>query len=335
MASSSVLTAVKLVYYRLFAAAYGAALRTADCIAVNGSWTRAHIEELLAWRLLPPLWAVPKLPEVCTVYPPCDTESFSALPLRGRRRFTMVSLAQFRPEKDHSTQLRLLRRLLDEHPELAKGRAAPLPADDQRLRLVLIGGCRNEGDERRIAALREEAAQLGVEAHVEWAVNASFETVLMHLADASIGLSTMVDEHFGINVVEFMAAGLLTLSHASAGPLLDIAVPVDGHPTGYHASDVASFAKTAYRMMHLPEEDDMAVRVRARQRAMDTFSAAAFEAAWRSRFWLTLCPGMPAEFRVHSPDTALVAAVASRAQRRAEAVRAEQEAEERLSLIHI
>ena len=57
----------------------------------------------------------------------------------------------------------------------------------------------------------------------------------------------MVDEHFGINVVEFMvsllhgssplsvdlqrilhssqAAGLITLSHASAGPLLDIAVP--------------------------------------------------------------------------------------------------------------
>lgn len=74
----------------------------------------------------------------------------------------------------------------------------------------------------------------------------------------------MVDEHFGINVVEFMvcvvgavlrspctlshakpllvaflwqAAGLIPLSHASAGPLLDIAVPVDGKPTGKNGAE--------------------------------------------------------------------------------------------------
>lgn len=42
----------------------------------------------------------------------------------------------------------------------------------------------------------------------------------------------MVDEHFGINVVEFMAAGAIPVAHASAGPLLDIVVPMDGQPTG-------------------------------------------------------------------------------------------------------
>lgn len=70
------------------------------------------------------------------------------------------------------------------------------------------------------------------------------------LARASVGLSTMVDEHFGINVVEFMvcifcvspfsldgscrpqAAGVIPVAHASAGPLNDIVVPVDGQPTG-------------------------------------------------------------------------------------------------------
>lgn len=40
--------------------------------------------------------------------------------------------------------------------------------------------------------------------NVEFIVNASHEEVLSYLARASIGLSTMVDEHFGINVVEFM-----------------------------------------------------------------------------------------------------------------------------------
>ena len=42
----------------------------------------------------------------------------------------------------------------------------------------------------------------------------------------------MVDEHFGINVVELMAAGLIPLTHASGGPLLDIVVPYEGEPTG-------------------------------------------------------------------------------------------------------
>ena len=39
---------------------------------------------------------------------------------------------------------------------------------------------------------------------MEFVVNASYHTVLAWLSRASIGLSTMVDEHFGINIVEFM-----------------------------------------------------------------------------------------------------------------------------------
>jgi alpha-1,2-mannosyltransferase len=35
-------------------------------------------------------------------------------------------------------------------------------------------------------------------------VNAAYPVVLDWLSRASIGLSTMVDEHFGINIVEFM-----------------------------------------------------------------------------------------------------------------------------------
>lgn len=63
-------------------------------------------------------------------------------------------------------------------------------------------------------------------------VNAPWSEIVQKLSESSVGLSTMVDEHFGMNVVEFMAAGVITLSHASAGPLLDIAILVDGEPTG-------------------------------------------------------------------------------------------------------
>ena len=37
-------------------------------------------------------------------------------------------------------------------------------------------------------------------------VNAPYPEMLTWLAKASVGLNTMVDEHFGINVVEYMVS---------------------------------------------------------------------------------------------------------------------------------
>lgn len=42
-------------------------------------------------------------------------------------------------------------------------------------------------------------------------MNASYPLVLDWLSKASVGLSTMVDEHFGINVVEFMVSAVFFL----------------------------------------------------------------------------------------------------------------------------
>ena len=65
---------------------------------VNSSWTAGHIAQLW-WRVEPP----------ATVFPPCDAAALAALPLdRKLKRLYLVSLAQFRPEKDHALQLRAL-----------------------------------------------------------------------------------------------------------------------------------------------------------------------------------------------------------------------------------
>jgi len=42
----------------------------------------------------------------------------------------------------------------------------------------------------------------------------------------------MWNEHFGIGVVEYQAAGLISVVHNSGGPKLDIVTEVDGEPTG-------------------------------------------------------------------------------------------------------
>lgn len=51
------------------------------------------------------------------------------------------------------------------------------------------------------------AKELGIADQVEFCVNASFDQLRALLGDAVAGLHTMVDEHFGISVVEYMAAG--------------------------------------------------------------------------------------------------------------------------------
>jgi alpha-1,2-mannosyltransferase len=62
---------------------------------VNSSWTSAHIQQL--W------WS---LKEPALVYPPCDTSDLQLLPLdRKLKHLYLVSVAQFRPEKNHRLQL--------------------------------------------------------------------------------------------------------------------------------------------------------------------------------------------------------------------------------------
>jgi alpha-1,2-mannosyltransferase len=70
--------------------------------------------------------------------------------LRPRDR-DIVSVGQFRPEKDHPKQLLALASLLKRSSAYAD------------VRLVLVGGARDAGDLQRVADLRGLAKSLGIE----------------------------------------------------------------------------------------------------------------------------------------------------------------------------
>jgi alpha-1,2-mannosyltransferase len=116
---------------------------------VNSSWTQAHINSLLG---------VAPTSSICSksasiVYPPCDTNVLSKLSLKNREKI-ILSVAQFRPEKEHATQLRALKCYIDlEDSERTDG-----------VRLILAGSVRNTGDEARVASLRRLADDLQIEA---------------------------------------------------------------------------------------------------------------------------------------------------------------------------
>ena len=100
----------------------------------------------------------------------------------------------------------------------------------------------------------------------------------------------MVDEHFGINVVEFLAAGVIPVVHASAGPLKDIVVPYQGQPTGFHATEPVSFAEKLHEALSMDEEEQRAMRERGRKWAVERFSRAGFEEAWEASGWRQWLP---------------------------------------------
>nr|XP_057938944.1 GDP-Man:Man(3)GlcNAc(2)-PP-Dol alpha-1,2-mannosyltransferase-like [Doryrhamphus excisus] len=275
------LSAGKVVYYCFFALLYGLAGSCSDVIMVNSTWTLGHI---LA------LWRSPGRTSV--VYPPCDIKAFLDVQLgeedeevddgweelggdgngaEDRKCHSIVSVGQFRPEKDHRLQIRAFHKLLGGKEEGPRGRGS--------LRLVLIGGCRNQEDEERVLKLRGLCKELGVEDRVDFKLNVPFEELKRELVDATIGLHTMWNEHFGIGVVECMAAGTIVLAHKSGGPKLDIVVPYEGGQTGFLANSEEGYVAAMETILALSAAERMEIRRNAR-RSVLRFSDQEFEASF-------------------------------------------------------
>ena len=238
------LARVKWIYYKCFALSYSLVGSQASLVFCNSTWTRNHMDSCWARKAgsgLLSSWGLPA-GAIQTVYPPCDTLSLQQIPT-GRvrtwaetlaegaapvnvsasddraakailslsagaapepyRENLIVSLAQFRPEKDHSLQLRAFALFLKQLRELAAQSGANCP----KVSLVLVGGVRDDGDAARVEALHMLAADLHISDAVSIRVNQPLSVVHELLSKALVGMHTMWNEHFGIGVVEFMAAG--------------------------------------------------------------------------------------------------------------------------------
>uniref|UniRef100_A0A2P2ICP3 GDP-Man:Man(3)GlcNAc(2)-PP-Dol alpha-1,2-mannosyltransferase n=1 Tax=Hirondellea gigas TaxID=1518452 RepID=A0A2P2ICP3_9CRUS len=241
IADSGVLSACKSCYYRQFSRAYGWVGRKADLIMVNSTWTNGHISSI---------WNVADRTKL--VFPSCDISKFTSLdilPYEEKLIKKIVSIGQFRPEKDHALQLRSFKRLL----ELVSERGGDI--DSVEVQLVLVGGVRGPQDEDRVKQLQNLAVELGIQTQVEWRVNMPFSQLTELLQESCVGLHTMWNEHFGISVVEMQAAGLITVAHDSGGPKMDIVTPHKGNLTGLLASDLESYAESMYTALTMCDED--------------------------------------------------------------------------------
>lgn len=177
-----------------------------------------------------------------------------------------MSLAQFRPEKDHSLQLLTMYEIREIVPEEVFS----------NITLVLCGSCRNDEDAQRVKDLKDFSKHLSLENNVEFKVNLPYKELLEEFKKSYIGIHTMLDEHFGIGIVEQMAAGLLVVAHRSGGPLLDIIETSEGSRLGFLAQSADEYAHMIKFILSLPEADVTEIRERSRA-SVERFSNKKFE----------------------------------------------------------
>lgn len=246
IAQSVWLSRCKIIYYSLFSWLYGLVGSCAHLAMVNSSWTQAHIEKL--WRITE---------RTRRVYPPCDTSGLQVLPLeRPMDVPTLISVAQFRPEKAHTLQLQAFAKAISQ-----------LDAGLPKPKLQFVGSCRNMADEGRLQNLKKKAVDLQLENDVEFHKSILYRDLVRLLGGAVAGLHSMVDEHFGISVVEYMAAGAIPIAHNSAGPKMDIVLEEDGQQTGFVAETIDEYANAILAVLRMSDSDRIKMAEAARKRA--------------------------------------------------------------------
>ena len=268
----------KRCYWHMFAKLYGWVGGSIDVVMCNSSWTSDHISAL--W--LPARKTQKRqFRDPSVVFPPVAVSEIEAIKIdhkaeREIREPAILYIAQFRPEKNHALILRSFARFLKHNESTSTGNKTVKPQP----KLILIGSVRaSSPDETHIYNLRLLAHELKIRDNITFICDASWPTVLEHLRHASIGTNAMWNEHFGIGVVEYQAAGLISVVHDSGGPKRDIVVDLGDGGTGFHATTETEYAAAFEAALALPEEEKVAMRLRARK-SSKRFSDEEFARRW-------------------------------------------------------
>ena len=265
---------VKRRYWKIFASMYCWAGNHVDVVMTNSTWTQNHIKAL--WRR--PGRGRSDIRKAEILYPPVSVAEYQeAIDISSKseaqREPILLYISQFRPEKNHTLVLKAF-------AHMAHHNSAESSNMIDKSRLVLLGSVRKgTEDETMVYKLRLLARELKVAERVEFLIGAPWDQKMDLLRRSWIGVNGMWNEHFGIGVVEYQAAGLICVVNDSGGPKQDIVVQQEGGKTGYHASTEGEYSEAFKVALTLSEEERVAMRQRARSSAQ-RFSAERFSGAW-------------------------------------------------------
>lgn len=287
---------MKKTYWHLFARLYSKMGSTIDVVMTNSSWTQAHVRSL--WGPYRNQHKKTAESDIDVVFPPCPVEGLEkeievSEASEKHRSPYILYIAQFRPEKNHELILRAFASFIHSNPSL--------PAYSETPKLVLIGTVRGKDDATRVYQLRVLTRELNINDNVEFQCDCPWPQMQDWMRKSSVGVNGMWNEHFGIGVVEYQAAGLISVVNDSGGPKLDIVVEIDGKPTGkctflvysfftshtkvannspgFHASTAEEYTDGFRKALSLSPSETLAMRQRARKSAR-RFTDRGFAEKW-------------------------------------------------------
>jgi alpha-1,2-mannosyltransferase len=238
----------KRKYWHLFARLYGWVGGKIDVVMTNSNWTANHIRKLWGPHRKQVAQRDPNSElsdDVSVVFPPCPVHEIEAVvPLDPKdetpRHKDLIYVAQFRPEKNHTLVLKAFAHLLANYPPSPQ--ASPTKSGNEtstarndateKPKLILLGSVRDPDDKTRVYQLRLLAHELGIKNNVEFVLDAPWSQIESLLRTSWVGINAMWNEHFGIGVVEYQAAGLICVVNSSGGPKYDIVIDEGDGPTG-------------------------------------------------------------------------------------------------------
>ncbi len=246
--------AIKLAYhFGLYLAYKGMGIFSDQCYT-NSSWTQRHM--VGNWG-----------ENVCQVlYPPCNVDEFWSEDYAGKQP-VVVSLGQYRTEKRHDVQLDMMKYHQEKNPA-------------SQVQFKIMGSGKFEESERIYRHLLQRVRDEQIR-NVQVLKDLRFDDLMHNIKSATFGVHTMIDEHFGISVVEMLAGGLVVLAHDSAGPKDDILGNHTHAIYGLLAKNNSDFNESFHRMIQEYNEPakqkQMLAKVKAGQKfARENLSNEAF-----------------------------------------------------------
>lgn len=197
ISNSGVLKFIKWVYYQILINLYQFSVNSCHHVWANSTWTRNHL-----------LFGQKLKSNLSILYPPCEVDDELVLPF-DKRLDNFIAVGQFRPEKNHKLLISSFGKFLAKNP-------------DSPYKLILIGGVRNEDDSNRVKNLKSQVENLNLADKILFKPNLPYPQLKTYLQHSKFGVHGMIDEHFGIVLVEFQNNGIIPIAHNSAGPKMDI-----------------------------------------------------------------------------------------------------------------
>ncbi|OII72127.1 glycosyl transferase [Cryptosporidium ubiquitum] len=232
---------LRYFYLKLFSFVYKFSIGLANKIVVNSNWTFGMLSEL---------WGRNSV-EMSVCYPPINMNYYSLnKPVDPKlRRNIIVSLSQFRAEKNHFVQIKIfsgiLKRIREIKDMAGKEEKVKFEKIYKELKFKMCGTSQDTNPKyiEYLKSLRQMAIDEKLEDKLELIINSSSSELQNIMNTSRFAIHTMEDEHFGICVAEFVCSGLLTFAHKSGGPEKDILAKFKGSEVGFLESNVQEFVE--------------------------------------------------------------------------------------------